>query len=124
MATNLATIPAARAERLDAACLPGGLQQAAAPGRVACAASRSTVVLPMPRGGVLITRRRANLVGRIVQKLQIGQDVLDLLALEKFQAVDHLVGNALLAQGEFQRPAAGRWCDRKRRSRRPGGGPT
>ena len=61
----------------------------------------------MPRGGVLITRSSAVVVVGIVQQLQIGEDVLDFLALEEFQAVDHLVGHAVIAQGEFQRPAQG-----------------
>ena len=48
-----------------------------------------------------------DLVARIVQQVQVRQNVLDLLPLEELQAVDHLVRHARVAQGELQRPAQG-----------------
>ena len=44
---------------------------------------------------------------RIVQQVQVREDVLDFLALEELQPVDHLVGHAALAQGELERAAQG-----------------
>ena len=38
--------------------------------------------------------QQGRFVGRVVHQLQVGQQVLDLLALEEGQAVDHLVGHA------------------------------
>ena len=97
---------AGRRSPVDAADAAGGVQQARAvarrvvgqalDGRLADAAGRR-----------VDHAQQGHLVAGIVQQLQVGQDVLDLLALEEFQAVDHLVGDALLAQGEFQRPAQG-----------------
>ena len=62
----------------------------------------------MPRGGVLIIAEEGHFVLRVVQQVQVGQDVLDLFALEELQAVDHLVGHAGVAQGELELPATGR----------------
>ena len=39
----------------------------------------------MPRAGVLITRSRATSSCGLFNKVQIGQDVLDFLALEELQ---------------------------------------
>ncbi len=44
---------------------------------------------------------------RVVQQVQIGQNVLDLLALVELQAVDDLVRDALQPQGVFDRPREG-----------------
>ena len=104
------TWPAAR--RADGRSTRSGRHGGPPPAAAGRAARRSRragrcVVLPMPRGGVLITRSKATSSLRIVQQVQVGQDVLDFLALEELQAVDHLVGHAQLAQGELERPAQG-----------------
>ncbi len=60
-------------------------------------AARRLVDDPQQRDGVL----------RVVQEVQIGQDIFDFFALEELDAVDHLVGNGELAKGELERPAQG-----------------
>ena len=65
------------------------------------------VFLPMPRGGRVDDPEQGHVVPRVVDQPQIGQDVLDLLALEELEPVDHLVGHGLLAEGQLQRPGQG-----------------
>ena len=51
--------------------------------------------------------QQRDVVVRVVQQVQIGQDVLDLLALVELQAVDDLVRDALLPQRVFDQPREG-----------------
>ena len=74
--------------------MPGGMVRQSLDGRLADAARRG---VDDPQQGHFILR--------IVQQLQIGQDVLDFLTLEELQTVDHLIGDALVAEGELQRAA-------------------
>ena len=74
---------------------------------------RGVVRKPVDRRLADAARRRVDdpaqrdVVLRIVQQVQVREDVLDFLALEELEAVDHLIGDAAFAQGELERPAQG-----------------
>ena len=94
-------------DRLHACCTRAGRVQS----EIACRWAKCAQ--PLDRGLADAAGRRVDhaeqghFVVRIVDKLQPGQDVLDLLPLEELHAVDHLVRHARLAEGQLERPAEG-----------------
>ena len=56
----------------------------------------------MPRSGRIDHAQKGDIVARIVEQQQVGQDVLDFRALKEFQPIDDLIRDPLLAQREFQ----------------------
>ncbi len=52
--------------------------------------------------------QQRHVVLRVVQQVQVGQNVLDLLALEELEPVDHLVGHAAARAGRTRTPGSGR----------------
>ena len=61
----------------------------------------SSVVLPMPRAGVLMTRLQRHGVVRIADEAEIAEQVFDLGALVKAESADHGVADVVAAQSFF-----------------------
>ena len=107
----------------DFGCSPaassGGARRRSASGSIACSASITP--LPMPRAGTLITRRKLTSSCGLMISLQVGERVLDFLALVEADAADDLVGDALAHQRVFDRARlrVGAIEHRHRRCRRP-----
>ena len=69
-----------------------------------------------------MTRSRADVVGRVVEQAEDGQDVLDLLALVEADAADDPVGDVADPERLFNGRGSARWCGtspRRRRSATP-----
>ncbi len=67
------------------------------------ASSASMHRLPMPRAGTLTTRRKLTSSCGLMSEAQVGERVLDLLALVEPDAADDAVGDALAHQRVFDR---------------------
>jgi len=96
----------ARAQALDAAGLARCLEQRQHVPRRVRGKSPQGRAAESP-GRRVDHAEQGRVVARVVHQAQVGQDVLDLLALKKLQPVDQLVRNAVLAKGQLERPRQG-----------------
>ena len=80
------------------------ISQSGSPCSTACPNSAFTVLVPMPRGGVLMIRKSEGSSVRIIEHAQVGQNVFHFAAIVKRLPANQHVRHFLAAQFHFERP--------------------